>query len=61
MWKLLKLIVEQLNISILWVQANDGDFGHLNQTTRKWTGLLGLLDNNEAQISPCYHFITASK
>ena len=58
---LLKLIVNQLNFTILWVKASDGNFGHLNKTNRKWTGLLGLLANNDAHISPCWHFITASK
>ena len=58
---LLKLILEQLNFTILWVQAKDHAFGHLDTATGKWNGLLGLLQNNEAQISPCWHFMTSSK
>ena len=58
---LLKLILEQLNFTVVWVKAKDGGCGHFDVTSRKWKGLLGLLDSNEAQISPCWHFMTSSK
>lgn len=58
---LLKLTAEQLNFTVVWVQATDGAFGHLDPITLKWNGLLGLLDDNEADLSPCWHFITFSK
>lgn len=58
---LLKLLTQQLNFTIRWVHAKDNAFGVKNSVSQKWNGLLGLLVNNEADISPCWSFITSSR
>ena len=58
---LLKLLTQQLNFTIRWTHAKDNGFGVIDSVSSKWNGLLGLLVNNEADISPCWHFITSSR
>ena len=48
-----------LNFSIIWVHAPDNNYGAYNKTSGKWNGIVRVLANNEADMSPCWLTVTS--
>ena len=49
--QLLKMIIENFNISVQWVYAEDNAVGVKDARTGGWTGIIGLLKNRQADVS----------
>ena len=46
-----KLLLSALNFSVSWIHPMDNHWGTINAETREWGGMVGLLANNEADMS----------
>ena len=45
------LLLSALNFSVSWIHPVDNHWGTIDQNTRKWNGIVGLLEKNEADMS----------
>lgn len=59
--ELIKQLSHDLNFTITWVQAKDNSYGVLDNNTKLWNGIIGLLVRDEADLSNAYLINTKSR
>ena len=59
--QLFRIMVEQLNFNVIWVNAEDNKYGSFDEEKGRWNGVTGLLSRNEADVSLLHMSVTTSR
>lgn len=57
--ELIEILSRDLNFTTTWIPTRDNAYGVYNRVTKKWNGLIGLITNNEADLSNAFLTVTS--
>ena len=57
--QLMELLSDELNFTTVWIPTKDNSYGVYNGVTKRWNGLIGMLANDQADLSNAFFTVTS--